>query len=219
MFYKKDLVYLLSGSASLLAVACNLQAARRFFGGAHGSELCYALTATTRRAMWGGFAAALAAAEWVERKDPHLAPHIHHVGLMLMSLIAVYCAEETEADRRTTQYGRVMLTSEVLAVAVAMYRVARNHGFPGRSRAAVLAAFVLALAYRAALTVPAWQAVLRELAGRDLLGPARGFQDHIRGHRLVAHLTGACLCIYDLHSWRWAARQLLKSQRPRSKPV
>ena len=214
MFYKKDLVYLVSGSASLLAVACNLQAARRFFDGASGSELCDAMTANTRRAMWGGFAGALAAAEWVERKDPHLAPHIHHVGLMVMSLIAAYSAEDTEHDRRTTQYGRVMLTSEVLAVAVAMYRIARNHGFPGRSRAAVLFMFVLALVYRASLTVPAWRAVLRDLGG--LLGPARSVKDHLHGHRLIAHLTGSCLCIYDLHSWRWAAQQVFKSRRPRT---
>ena len=79
---RKDLVYLASGSGSLLAVALNARAAARFFhGGVPGADLCDPLTAPLRRAMWSCFAAVLLTAEWVDRKERSLAPHVHRVSV------------------------------------------------------------------------------------------------------------------------------------------
>ena len=43
----EDLPYIASGAGSLLAVALNMAAARRFFSGRPGKELCDPLTANT----------------------------------------------------------------------------------------------------------------------------------------------------------------------------
>ena len=99
----------------------------------------------------------------------------------------------------------VLLTAQVLGLAVAVFRLARNRGFPGRTRPTALAFIALALIYRTMTTVPAWRAVTAEL--RELIGPVQSWMDHLQGHRLISHLAALSLCAYDVHSWRWLLGQ------------